>query len=359
MSNDSQKNLKGRGANANPVNRFDKLHVELDHLEDIGLTEDDRTALKTEFFTDSSRTIINKNNSPDIPFTYSINPYRGCEHGCAYCYARPTHEYLGLSAGYDFESKIFVKTDAAELLRNELHKPSWEPATISISGVTDCYQPAERKFQITRQLLEVLNEFQNPVGLITKNALITRDLDLLKQLAEKDLVVAFISLTTLDEKLGRELEPRTSSPRARLQVIEKLARAGVPVGVNLAPMIPGLTDHEIPALLKAANEAGAQQAGFTPLRLPSSVQPVFTEWLERAQPLKAEKVINAIKDIRGGKLNDPNFGSRFEGTGPRAESMRTMFDLYARKYGFNQKSFNLDKTKFKRPPKTGDQMTFF
>lgn len=359
MSIDSQKNLKGRGAGANPVNRFDKLHVELEHLEDIGLTEDDRPLLRTEFFTDSTRTIVNKNTSPDIPFTYSINPYRGCEHGCAYCYARPTHEYLGLSAGYDFESKIFVKTDAPDLLRRELHKPSWTPETISISGVTDCYQPAERQFRLTRQILEVLNEFKNPVGLITKNALITRDLDILESLAKDGLVVTFLSLTTLDEKLARDLEPRTSSPRARLQAVERLAKAGVPVGVNLAPMIPGLTDHEIPQLLKAAQEAGAKHAGFTPLRLPSSVQPVFIDWLERTRPERAQKVLNAVKDMRGGKLNDPNFGSRFEGSGPRAENMRTMFDLYARKYGFNQTRIELRKDKFKRPPKTGDQMTFF
>ena len=359
MSNDTQKNLKGRGAGANPVNRYDKLHVELEHLEDIGLTEEDRRLLRTEFFTDSSRTIVNKNNSPDIPWTYSINPYRGCEHGCAYCYARPTHEYLGLSAGYDFESKIFVKQNAAELLREKFHEASWEPDTISVSGVTDCYQPAERKFKLTRQILEVMNEFKNPVGLITKNALITRDIDILTELAKDNLVAVFLSLTTLDDELARDLEPRTSSPRARLQAVEQLAKAGVPVGVNLAPMIPGLNDHEMPALLKAAQEAGAKHSGFTPIRLPSSVLPVFTNWLERVRPERAQKVLNAVKDIRGGKLNDPNFGSRFTGEGPRAENMRAMYDLYSRKYGFNETKIRLSRDKFKRPLKRGDQMTFF
>jgi len=359
MSDDSQKNLKGRGAQANPVNRYDKLHVELEHLEDVGLTEDDRPLLRTEFFTDFSRTIVNKNNSPDIPFTYSINPYRGCEHGCAYCYARPTHEYLGLSAGYDFESKIFVKLNAAELLRERFHEPSWEPDMVSVSGVTDCYQPAERKFKLTRQILEVMNEFKNPVGLITKNALITRDIDILQELAKDNLVATFISLTTLDDRLARDLEPRTSSPKARLNAVEQLAKAGVPVGVNLAPMIPGLNDHEMPALLKAAREAGAKYSGFTPVRLPSSVLPVFTDWLERVRPERAQKVLSAIKDIRGGKLNDANFGSRFEGEGPRAESMRAMYDLYAKKFGFNEMHIHLSRDKFKRPPKKGDQMTFF
>lgn len=359
MSNDSQKNLNGRGGGINPVNRYDKLHVELEHLEDVGLTEEDRPLLRTEFFRDFSKTIVAENKSPDIPFTYSINPYRGCEHGCAYCYARPTHEFLGLSAGYDFESKIFVKIDAAELLRERLMSPSWEPDTISVSGVTDCYQPAERKFKITRSVLEVMREFGNPVGLITKNALITRDIDILQDLAKENLVCAFLSLTSLDDQLCADLEPRTSRPRARLKAVEELAKAGVPVGVNLGPMIPGLNDHEMPALLKAASEAGAKHSGFTPLRLPSSVAPVFTDWLTRMRPERAGKVISAVEDMRGGKLNDPRFGSRFTGEGPRAESMQAMYDLYSRKYGFNQTSVRLSRDKFKRPPKKGDQLNFF
>lgn len=363
---DSQKDLKGRGAGANPVNRYDKLHIELDELEDVGAVDEtgalERPLLRTEFFRDFSKTIVASNSSPDLPFTYSINPYRGCEHGCAYCYARPTHEYLGLSAGYDFESKIFVKTNAAELLREKFMSRSWEPDTISVSGVTDCYQPAERKFRVTHSILEVMNEFKNPVGLITKNALITRDIDLLSSLAADGLVCVFISLTTLNDELCGDLEPRTSRPRARLAAVEQLARAGVPVGVNLAPMIPGLTDHEIPALLKAASEAGARWSGFTPVRLPSSVLPVFTEWLERVRPERASKVLTAIRDIRGGQLNDPRFGSRFEGEGPRAESMAAMYDLYSRKYGFNREKVRLARDKFVRPeprPKSGDQLTLF
>ncbi|RYZ66093.1 MAG: PA0069 family radical SAM protein, partial [Proteobacteria bacterium] len=349
-----------RGAGLNPVNRFDKLHIEFERTDDSGFGDEDPRALEpklqTEYFTDFSKTIVNENKSPDIGFNFSINPYRGCEHGCAYCYARPTHEYLGLSAGFDFESKIFIKKNAAELLKEKLMSKTWVPQTIAMSGVTDCYQPLERKLQITRSCLEVLLQFKNPVGLITKNALVTRDIDLLKQLAELNAVSVWISVTTLDPKLCADLEPRTSRPQARLDAIRKLTDAGIPVGVNIAPVIPGLTDHEMPAILKATSEAGAKWAGFTPVRLPSSVQPVFLDWVERNRPDRASKILTAVKDLRGGNLNDPRFGSRMQGEGPRAEAIANMFQIYSKKYGFNQAKLKITAEHFCRP---GDQLTFF
>lgn len=346
----------GRGADSNQSGRFESQEIQIDLSDFEHLGEDERPSLRTRFFKDHSKTIVNQNDSPDIFFTYSINAYRGCEHGCAYCYARPTHEYLGFSAGLDFESKIFVKEDAPEQLRAKLLSRSWKPETIHMSGITDCYQPAERRFELTRRLLQVLNEFKNPVSLITKNALITRDADVLAELARDGLVVAFLSVTTLDADLGRELEPRTSSPAARLEAIRKLAEAGVPVGVNVAPCIPGLTDHEMPAILKAAWEAGARMAGFTPLRLPYSVKHIFADWLAERRPLAREKVLSLVRDIRGGKLNDGSFGSRMEGTGARAESLDQMFELFSRKYGFNQGRPPLRTDLFRRP---GEQMRLF
>jgi DNA repair photolyase len=254
-----------------------------------------------------------------------------------------------MSPGLDFESKIFVKEEAPALLREALMKKSWEPEVIFMSGITDCYQPLERKMRLTRGCLEVLAEFKNPVGMITKNALITRDVDILQDMAKWDGVKTYISVTSLNPDLAQRLEPRTSHPQARLKAIETLAKAGVPVGVNVAPCIPGLTDHEMPQILKAAADAGATSAGFTPLRLPSTVLPIFTEWLEVHDPLKKDKVLGAVRDIRGGKLNDPNFGSRMRGEGPRAEAMGQMFKLYSRKYGLNLKNLNLSTAHFRRP----------
>lgn len=320
------------------------------------LDPDNQTSLKTQFFRDHSRSIISENKSPDIGFRYSMNFYRGCEHGCAYCYARPTHEYLGFSAGLDFESKIFVKENAPELLREKLMSRAWEPEQISISGITDCYQPAERHFKLTRRCLQVLAEFKHPVGLITKNHLITRDLDVLTELARQDLVIAFLSVTTLDSELGRQLEPRTSTPSARLRAIESLAKAGIPVGVNIAPVIPGLTDHEMPAILKASRDSGADFAGYTPLRLPYSVSDLFTEWLAEHRPDAQSKVLNQIREMRDGKLNDANFGSRMQGRGARAENMRKMFMLFTQRLGLNQRIFQTRCDLFHRP---GDQLTLF
>lgn len=354
-----RKDITGRGASSNVTNRFDSLKYEatpedFDNYED----EDGPPRLKTEILQDHSKTILTENKSPDIGFRFSVNAYRGCEHGCAYCYARPTHEYLGYSAGLDFESKIFVKESAPQLLREALMKKSWDPQTIVMSGVTDCYQPLERKMRLTRQCLEVLLEFKNPTFLITKNQLITRDLDILSEMAKYDGVGALISVTSLDVDLARKLEPRTSHPLARLKAIEQLAKAGVHVGVNVAPVIPGLTDHEMPAILKAASEAGATFAGYVPVRLPLSVAPLFEEWLEVHAPLKKEKVLSQIRDIRGGKMNDANFGSRMRGEGVKADHMQQMFQIYARKFGLNQKDFELDTSRFQRPPQAGDQMQF-
>ncbi|RPH30032.1 PA0069 family radical SAM protein, partial [bacterium] len=278
--------IKGRGASFNPPNRFEQLQyqpleVELDY-------ENERPPFRTQFYDDTSRSILAKNDSPDISFTYSINPYRGCEHGCVYCYARPSHEYLGFSAGLDFESKIMVKRNAPSLLEEALRRKSWIPQTVTISGNTDCYQPAERLFRLTRGCLEVFLRFRNPAGIITKNALILRDMDLLQEMARLNIVHVLISMITLDPDLVRKMEPRTATPAARLNAIHELAQHGIPVGLNLAPVIPGLTDQEIPALLKAAADNGATAAAFSPVRLPGAVEPLFIEWISRTFPDRAE-----------------------------------------------------------------------
>lgn len=348
------KDIKGRGASSDPQNRFEKLHLEQDLEDFVNLPEEDKPKLTTQFYVDKSKSIISENDSPDIGFSYSMNPYRGCEHGCIYCYARPTHEYLGFSAGLEFESKILVKKDAPLLLRKKFMTPSWKPDVIMLSGNTDCYQPIERKLQITRGLLEVLAEFRNPVGIITKNALVTRDMDLLKELAKFNAVSVTISVTSLDSDLISVLEPRTSRPSARLKAIEELAKNGIPVGANVAPVILGLTDHEMPNILKAVSEAGAYRAGYTPVRLPHAVAPLFMEWLSVHRPLRKERVLSAIEEMRGGKLNDPRFGSRMRGAGPMAENLRQMFEIYTKKYGLNQKRSGITAENFIR---TGQQMS--
>lgn len=348
MTKEFRKDIRGRGASSNTTNRYDTLKYEPTE-EDFDNYCEEKSVLRTEVFKDSSRTIISENNSPDLGMRFTVNAYRGCEHGCAYCYARPTHEYLGYSAGLDFESKIFIKEKAPELLREALMKKSWKPEVIAMSGITDCYQPLERKFELTRGCLKVLAEFKNPVSMITKNHLIVRDLDIFTEMVKYNGILIFLSVTTLDADLGQVLEPRTSHPLSRLKAIETLAKAGIPVGVNVAPSIPGLTDHEMPKILKAASEAGAKFAGYTPLRLPSSVAPLFQEWLEVHRPLKAQKVLNSIKDIRGGNLNDPRFGSRMKGEGPRADQMEQMFKLYSRKYNLNNETAQLSIEHFKRP----------
>ncbi len=340
--------LKGRGAASNPANRFEAIHLERD--PDWNPEED--PAPSTQFFKDSTRAIINYNDSPDIGFNASVNPYRGCEHGCIYCYARPTHEYLGFSAGLDFESRIMVKENAPELLRKELSSRKWKPQVIAFSGVTDCYQPIERKLKLTRRCLEVLAEFRNPVGIVTKNHLVTRDLDLLGELARHQAAVVFISLTTLDSSLAAKLEPRASLPHHRLAAIESLSRAGVPVGALMAPVIPGLTDHEIPALLAAAAQAGARSAGYVPLRLPHGVGELFEGWLARHFPDRKEKVLNRIRALRGGRLNDPNFGTRMRGEGNLADQIEALFAVSCRKAGLAGKPPELSAGAFRAPALT-------
>jgi DNA repair photolyase len=346
--------IKGRGAASNPANRFEQIHFE----RDVDWNPDEDAAPKTIFLRDLSQTAINYNDSPDIGFDASIKPYRGCEHGCIYCYARPTHEYLGFSSGLDFESKIMVKENLPELLRKELSARKWKPQTIVMSGVTDCYQPIERKLKLTRRCLEVLAEFRNPVCIITKNYLVTRDADLYGELAKHDAALVNISITTLDEKLTPILEPRAALPKHRLAAIRLLSDAGVPVNVMVAPVIPGLTDHEMPSILQAAREAGAKSAGYTILRLPYSVAPLFEQWLEVHFPDRKEKVLNRIRAMRGGKLNDPNFGSRMRGEGIFAEQIKQMFAVAYRKAGFDRiRAATLSSTSFRVP--AGPQLTLF
>jgi DNA repair photolyase len=327
--------IHGRGASTNPANRFEALSIDPDPDE---RPNDEVPALTTKFYRDFTRTIIAHNDSPDVGFESSVNPYRGCEHGCIYCYARPTHEYLGFSAGLDFESRIMVKEDAPELLAAELSSPRWKPQVLVMSGVTDPYQPVERRLKLTRRCLEVLARYRNPVGIITKNQLITRDADLLGELAAHQAAAVNISVTSLDPKLQRILEPRTSAPRARLDAITHLRKAGVPVGVMVAPIIPGLTDHEVPSILQACAAAGAQFAGYTVVRLPLAVAPLFERWLEEHFPDRKEKVLGRIRHLRGGKrLNDPRFQSRMRGEGIFAEQIRALFEAGCKRNGIEER----------------------
>ncbi|HEX4147793.1 MAG TPA: PA0069 family radical SAM protein, partial [Pirellulales bacterium] len=347
---------KGRGSHINPANRFLAVRVE-DDWEQVAedaefLAAANRPAV--EYLADASQTIVAENDSPDVPFRYSVNPYRGCAHGCAYCYARPGHEFLGLNAGLDFETKILVKHAAPALLRAFLARPSWRPEPITFSGVTDCYQPIERAYRLTRGCLEVAGEARQPIGIITKNALVVRDLDILQPMAAARLVHVNLSITTLDAALARTLEPRTSSPAARLRAIRALRDAGVPVRVMVAPVIPGLNDSEIPSILAAAAEAGAQGAGYVMLRLPLTVRPVFLEWLERQRPDSRERIENAIRSVRGGALNSPQFGQRMSGRGLLAEQIKQVFHTFAKKHGLDGKLPGYDCEQFQAPaPQTG------
>ena len=349
--------IHGRSASWNPANRFEKLHIDLGDVDlvQIDPTEDDeRPRRETQFLRDGTKTIIARNQSPDVGFETSINPYRGCEHGCIYCFARPTHEYLGLSAGLDFESKIMVKPDAPKLLEAELSSPKWEPQALIMSGVTDPYQPVERKLRITRGCLEVLAKFRNPVAIITKNRLVTRDIDLLGELARHNASAVNVSVTSLDPNIQRVLEPRTSSPKARLEAVAMLRAAGIPVGVMVAPVIPGLTDHEVPRIVEACAKAGAQFAGYTIVRLPWAIAPLFEHWLDEHFPEKKEKVLQRIRHIRAGKLNDPRWGTRTRGEGVFAEQIRSMFEVACRRAEMNERP-KLSTAAFRRPR---EQLTF-
>jgi DNA repair photolyase len=345
--------IHGRGASWSPANRFEKLHIDLgdtDVVQENPWPEAERPSRRTQYFRDATKTIIARNQSPDVGFETSINPYRGCEHGCIYCFARPTHEYLGFSAGLDFETKIMVKLDAPELLEAEIGAPKWQPQVVVMSGVTDPYQPIERKLKITRGCLEVLAKFRNPVAFITKNRLITRDIDLLSDLARDHAAAVNISVTSLDPDLQHVLEPRTSSPAARLDAVAQLRAAGVPVGVMVAPIIPGINDHEIPAIIAACAKAGAQFAGYTIVRLPWAIAPLFEHWLDEHFPDRKEKVLSRIRDIRGGsgRLNDPNWGSRIVGEGIFAEQIRSMFEVACRRNGIGDRP-QLSTAAFRRP----------
>ena len=339
--------IGGRGSSHNPRNRFETLAVVPDGAP-VGPA--------TRFLKDTSRSIISYNDSPDVGFDASVNPYRGCEHGCIYCYARPTHEYLGFSAGLDFESRILVKERAPELLRRELASPRWKPQVVALCGVTDPYQPVERGLELTRGCLKVLAAFRNPVAIVTKNHLVTRDLDVLKELAARDAAVVFISVTTLDRDLCGRMEPRTSQPQLRLSAIRALSEAGIPVGVLAAPVVPALTDHELPAILAAAAEAGAACAGYSLLRLPFGVKDLFERWLEENYPDRKEKVLNRVREIRGGRLNDAGFKTRMRGQGIFAEQVEALFRTTCRKLGLTRRTWNLSTASFRAP---SDQLSLF
>lgn len=347
------------GAGIDPPNRFEKVRCEAD-VEHLQWYEDvaEPAGRPIEYLPDNSQSIISENNSPDIPFRYSVNPYRGCAHGCAYCYARNTHEYLGMSAGVDFETKILVKHQAPQLLRAFLARRSWQPETITFSGVTDCYQPAERRFRLTRQCLEIALEARQPVALVSKNALLIRDLDVLTALAERRLVHVALSITTLDADLARTMEPRTSTPAARLRAVRMLSDAGVPVQAMVAPIIPGLNDSQMSAVLEAASEAGARSAGFILLRLPLSVEPVFREWLERTQPLAAERIESRVRACRSGEMSSSQWGERMRGHGPIAEQIEAMFKIFRHKHGLDGRLPPLDTSQF-QPPQLDRQRRLF
>lgn len=328
------KSQRGRGAQINPKNRFfqESLETDAEYLEHCHKEEEEPQSNKTSYIEVFPKKIVNKVNSPDIPFIYSMNPYQGCEHGCVYCYARTTHEYWGYSSGLDFERKILAKKNAPDLLRKELSSKNWKPSLIMLSGNTDCYQPIEKKLKITRQLLKVLLEFNHPVGIITKNSLLLRDLDLLEELNRKNLLRVTLSVTSLDEETRRKLEPRTASAKNKLKAIRQLSDIGVPVSVNLAPIIPGINDHEIPDLLKAVSEAGAKKANFIMVRLNGSIGEIFTNWVREQYPLRADKILHQTASLHGGQLNSTNFNTRMRGQGKIAEQIRQMFHVYHRKY---------------------------
>jgi len=352
---------RGRGTRLTPANRFGQTDAQPDLEQVESDTEylDQLRNLKTEYQPDASRSLISENDSPDIPFRFSLNPYRGCLHGCSYCYARPTHEYLGLNAGLDFETRISFKENAPQLLRDWLNRPDWDAQTIMMSGITDCYQPVEKDLRLTRQCLEVMLEARQPVAIITKNALVTRDLDILSEMARMGIVRVAVSLTTLDQTLTQVLEPRSSSPLARLRALRELNAAQVPTHAMLAPIVPGLTDSEIPALLQAASEAGAVSAGYQLLRLPMVVQTIFIDWLHRERPAAAERVESRIRATRDGQLTASEFGKRMGGTGEIAKQIHRTFDVFARRCGLLQKTAPLETSQFRPPKSSNGQLRLF
>jgi DNA repair photolyase len=350
---------KGRGAGRNPEGRFETLRR--DRFEDgwdVPPAEDPARP-QTIVTPEQAKSIITRNDSPDVPFTYSINPYRGCEHGCVYCYARPSHAYLELSPGLDFETRLFAKVNAADRLREELARPGHKVEPIAIGVNTDCYQPIEREWKITRQVLEVLAECGHPCTIVTKNALVTRDLDVLSAMARKNLVRVFVTVTTLDAELARRMEPRASAPHSRLEAIRRLSSAGVPVGAMVAPVIPFLTDSGVESVLEAVAGAGAESAAYVLMRLPWELKELFKDWLETHYPLKAAHVMSRVRDMRGGKENDPRFGSRMRGEGLLADLLRNRFEIACERLALNrERRLPLDCRRF-TPPRSGPQLDLF
>lgn len=351
---------RGRGAVTNPTGRFESARRVLRdahwEFDDGGGADDAPPPLRTTVTEETCRTIIARNDSPDVPFSASINPYRGCEHGCIYCYARPTHSYYGLSAGLDFESRLFVKPDAVKALRRELTRPGYKCEVIALGTNTDCYQPLERERRITRGILELLSGCDHPVGIVTKSHLVTRDIDLLTPMAEKKLAQVLISITTLDRRLARSMEPRAATPARRLDAIREISAAGIPVGVLTSPIIPGLNDSELESILRAAREAGATSASYLLVRLPHDVKNLFREWLSESFPDRASKVMSLIHDVRNGKDNDPRFGSRMRGSGPYAELIGKRFKLATEKLGLNVRRISADRTLFRAPGRDDAQL---
>ena len=351
---------RGRGALSNTAGRYERhARVLVDDGWDDGWRDDDLAPppLRTEVIRDATRTIIARNNSPDISFDRSINPYRGCEHGCIYCFARPTHAYLGMSPGIDFESRLFAKPNAAQLLAKELSAPGYVPRTIAMGTNTDPYQPIEKKMRITRSVLEVLREFRHPVGIVTKSPLILRDIDILSDMASMGLAKVALSVTTLDRRLARMMEPRAGTPQRRLQAIKALSDAGIPAGVMFAPTIPALNDGEMEAVLKAAQEMGARAAGYVLLRLPLEIKDLFREWLEANVPDRAKHVMSLVRQMRGGKDYDSQWNVRMRGTGPYAEMIARRFQMATKRLGLNPPAKPLDTSQFRRPVRSGDQLT--
>lgn len=352
------KTARGRGAGSNASGRFESRQTE---PFDDGWNEGDETPtpLRTTVTAEKARVIITRNDSPDIGFDRSINPYRGCEHGCIYCYARPAHAYVGLSPGLDFESKLFFKPEGARLLERELAKPSYKPSVIHIGGNTDPYQPQERLLRVTRQILEVMEKFHQPFSIITKSALIARDIDILGPMGKAGLVRAALSITTIDRSLARAMEPRAATPERRLEAVRRLSEAGVPTIVMFAPVIPGLNDHELEAVLERSAAAGATSAGYVALRLPREIKDLFAEWLTAKRPDRAERVMSLVRQMRGGKDYDAEWGKRMKGEGPIAEIIGQRFKFAKRRYGLDKVLPPLDISQFRVPPRPGDQMELF
>lgn len=349
---------KGRGALRNPANRFEGIEIE-PFDDGWGNLDLEPPPLVTELIPEKTRRAITQNDSPDVGFDRTINPYKGCEHGCIYCFARPTHSYLGLSPGLDFESKIFTKPDAPRLLREELRHPGYEPRLVVLGANTDPYQPAERALRISRAILQVFAEHRHPVSMITKSSLVLRDLDVLAPMAAENLTSVNVSVTTLDRELARRMEPRAATPERRIDAIRALAEAGVPVNVLVAPMIPSLNDHELETILEACAAAGARRAGYVLVRLPHEIKGLFTEWIEANYPGRAGKVLHQIREMRGGKLYDSTWGKRMRGEGPYADLLERRFEVASRRLGLDGASEPLDTTRFRVPARAGDQRSLF